>query len=1166
MNLPQIDVRQTGARRRRLAVAALLLVSLTMGGRGDDGTSDPPEAQTSAGAAKLKRTQSRVSDQAPRWLDSLARGTEEARKLERPMFLIAKGDNCRFCLALNDELEKPELERELRRWTLVRIDVDESPGDARLMAVDAIPALRILTPAGRLVSSQEGFVPADTLTAWLKDQFEAASVAPPAVLSTEGPPDSADVRALIDEFKNRDPAIREAAVRRLMRHPEQAARRVASAFATGNLAARLTALELLQEWRAPIDGFDPWRPESLTAARLKALSDWGESADHAGGLLAREGLSEEELRSIGEMIDRMLVAPADESRAIRERLARYGRLLLSHVYERLREVATDADRERLTALRYRLVAPEGLALTWSGGLERLAAADPETRLRAADELLRRVTSAEEPLLLELFSDPAPLVRELSLRALHEVGGSNARSALLRLLDDPEPNVRAAVLKQLAQSPPQTIVPRIAEFTANEADSDLVVHAIRVLREAKGESAAQALMKLLTHESWQVRAEAADALGQFVDRYATKVEPLHADIYSAMVDLLADSDGFVLSRAVTVLQRADLIAAVEPLAQAAESHPELARDVIRALAQGNKQRRAAVVHLRRFTGHNDARLRAAAIGALCGMEDEGIEDRLPIAFRDSESDVRQAAATGFFQMLESHHPHTGAADEFEVPVAGAGPAGLGVFGGFLRALIGGSGAARKMTQPATTTDPAPDAAPVNTDRAEAQVNGEGKDGTADNQEIDAKTRERIDSAASTTDASPDGVETELADIRNGKRFNTKWFALADDLLPMLSQPAAEERLSAALPLAALGRDHAAIPELQRLARDQRHLLPRTAHALPWLLNADRERLFAELWSGASSADDVRAIAGQLATIDSKRAGEQLWSLLEADWIDAAAAEEVKTALLQFYFPAHPYNPQDAPARARKRAVSQVSERAKSGPHWRRIAALAILLPLEQEAAAEIARALVDDTTLADAARADALQILLTAEPEELASKDAMAHLAGAFAGASDVSLTYLVQGAVAIGALREGRFRLLSSYDHSHFFHSTSQPIVPVPPAGLRPEPLLPLVDAANRRTAAQAGYLLALLDRHEGLAVLIDYWRAHAQDDVTWMRLVYRAIARLDEGAHVPVLREIYGRLSDDKNRSSLGEFYWTLRSMTHPEILPLRSQIRKEVGMDQLR
>jgi hypothetical protein len=65
---------------------------------------------------------------------------------------------------------------------------------------------------------------------------------------------------------------------------------------------------------------------------------------------------------------------------------------------------------------------------------------------------------------------------------------------------------------------------------------------------------------------------------------------------------------------------------------------------------------------------------------------------------------------------------------------------------------------------------------------------------------------------------------------------------------------------------------------------------------------------------------------------------------------------------------------------------------------------------------------------------------------------------------------------------------------------------------------------------------------------------------------VYRAIARLDDGSQIDVLQEIYAKLNTDSHRHQVSEFYWTIRSMTDPEILSLRKQIRQEIGVDQLR
>ena len=86
-------------------------------------------------------------------------------------------------------------------------------------------------------------------------------------------------------------------------------------------------------------------------------------------------------------------------------------------------------------------------------------------------------------------------------------------ALIKLLADPEPNVRAAVLKQLEESPDAAMVPAVVKYLKGEKDADLVVHGIRFLQTAPGPETIKCLMSLLKHESWQVRAEAAAGIGK-----------------------------------------------------------------------------------------------------------------------------------------------------------------------------------------------------------------------------------------------------------------------------------------------------------------------------------------------------------------------------------------------------------------------------------------------------------------------------------------------------------------------------------------------------------------------------------------------------------------------------------------------------------------------------
>ena len=423
------------------------------------------------------------------------------------------------------EIEKPSVQAELARWTLVYLDAEKAEEEIAELNVTAVPALRIRTMLGEAVAGQVGFLSAEDLVSWLKKQYEAAAAEADEVLLTDEEPDAAAVVRLVRQFHERNPAIREAAIRRLAPYPQKARLEVVQAFVEGSLARRLAALELLRQWRAPIADLDPWQPQSLTQERIAALNLWAEkyqpsaapqvkNASDRGTASPEIGkLSEQSLVEARRDIDRMLKASDSDAEAIRHRLAGNGAGLLPEVALRLKETTADEQRQRLWALRYRLVAADSLALRWPGGLERLAASDPRTRRQAADELARLASATDQPLLVELFSDNDPLVREFSLRALQNIGGKETTAALLKLLADPEPNVRAAVLKQLEEKPDASIVPKLAEYLKTEKDADLMVHAIRFLKAAGGAPAARALIPMLHHESWQVRAEACEALGK-----------------------------------------------------------------------------------------------------------------------------------------------------------------------------------------------------------------------------------------------------------------------------------------------------------------------------------------------------------------------------------------------------------------------------------------------------------------------------------------------------------------------------------------------------------------------------------------------------------------------------------------------------------------------------
>jgi HEAT repeat protein len=531
----------------------------------------------------------------------------------------------------------------------VRIDADRDPDAVRLLAVGPIPALRILTPAGRVVAARNGFLNVQDLVAWLNDHFQQAIAVPARELADAGAPDAASVDRLVTQLSNPDAVSREAATRRLIRVPALAATKVAGVFASGNLRQRLAVLELLHAWRAPVDDVDPWNLQSITPDTIAALKKWSESADLTASTRPTALTGPQLLLARREITAMLQAQSPSEVQASRERLARIGPALLAEVQKQISESTTDRDRQRLAALRYRLASSDALALNWPDGFDRLASIDQKVRRSSLDELSSRLTPDDEPLLTELFASPDPFVRERSLEFMQAAGSDAARIGLVKLLHDPEPNVRAAVLKQLSDTPDAAYVPEVVKYVGSETDTDLIVHAVRFFREVKTSPAIDALMSLLGNASWRVRAEAAVALGKCLESNRGSE---HSDaVYAAMDKLLDDPDGFVAGQAVIVLKGAPVGAHVTALVKAAEKRPELAPDVIKVLA-GDTQSPKSQEQLHKFASSPNLKVKVAALSAL-GENATG--DEIIAALNDGSRDLRVVGAKRLMELLATGRP-------------------------------------------------------------------------------------------------------------------------------------------------------------------------------------------------------------------------------------------------------------------------------------------------------------------------------------------------------------------------------------------------------------------------------------------------------------------------------------------------------------------------------
>jgi hypothetical protein len=293
---------------------------------------------------------------------------------------------------------------------------------------------------------------------------------------------------------------------------------------------------------------------------------------------------------------------------------------------------------------------------------------------------------------------------------------------------------------------------------------------------------------------------------------------------------------------------------------------------------------------------------------------------------------------------------------------------------------------------------------------------------------------------------------------------------------------------------------------------------------------------------------------------RRMADLFWELLAEDNITQTKARSLESGLMRAHLGMRYLPMSNTPPSKRRELIQDAKAHIDSKSEFQRLAALMLLANASNDDAAEAAPRLIDDQQLSESSRLDAFQILLLAEPKKDAVQTALAALENENAGRKKIALKYLVRPSVLMN-LNNGFF--LNSYTDStaEVVSGSDKLIVPEPPKGVEPGQIRPLINDPDPEIAASAGYLLALMDQPDGMDALLKYWKGQPKKYNQWSRLVYRAVAALDDPKYLPVLKEIYANLEQYEVR----EFYWTIRIMTGPEILKFRKQIRDERGVSEL-
>ncbi len=569
------------------------------------------------------------------WLTDPDEAGRQSRLTGKPVLALYTLRDDAECKRFESTLADPSVAARLPNYVLFRYELQDAQQAVQQLGIDTLPPVAaVVAPNGTALARQEGYQSPGEFLSWLDHAEAQMLLTSPEALAAKS---DAELVALLG---HRDPVLREAVVSLLVQrgHPGP----VVDAFGTGGLAVRLSALEVLGQWGAPVEGADPWRPETVPPV-VAELKVWAETAKIGEGPPSAQDVARDlDLWTTGED------GPA--TMAAYERLARAGRDLLPQV--RARTPATwDLAHERLTALRYRLVLPAETVRADAEVPFRMASPDADVRVQTVAALADKPDAALKDFFFEALKDPDGKVREAALRGLNATGTEFAREQIVALLADPSPEVRASVLQELAHSPKPELLDDLVAYAEREQEEDLVVQAARALRPLRDRDAAfNELIKLIGHKSWRVRAEAIEALGSVDTSSSTEMAEIPARRYPVLVKTLRkalkDPDPFVVGKAVEVLSDlsvADVADCLDDLAETARQHPELAVGVMQIIAANPSLRIRGLPLVREFCTSTNPDLRSAALGVLAQVAPAAGGKQFIAGLADPEASVRQAAA-------------------------------------------------------------------------------------------------------------------------------------------------------------------------------------------------------------------------------------------------------------------------------------------------------------------------------------------------------------------------------------------------------------------------------------------------------------------------------------------------------------------------------------------
>ena len=560
---------------------------------------------------------------APVFHSSFQAASDAAAADQSLVLLIFSAEWCGPCKLLKSKtFSSPEFSRQEGPLHVADVDIDVNQKMASDFSIEAVPTLILLTPDGKIISRQTGFMEIADLLAWLKTgraraaagQWEGTA---PGVQFNEFIQKAAadnlgtnEIQKLVELLGDADPANRDQAGKILLAQRENAMSPLIEAVGNPYLGERIAATELLQRLAPNITPVDPWQSPAEMSNAVVVLKKWRAGTGRLPTASATSATNSFSANSVKAALEQLRGDDPVRRTAAMTTLARMGSDALPALRESVKRAEKNGDQRSLGLLedvRWTILVPDSVEQR-GVGLRRVLARGKSSERQAAAERLGHIGREALGSLTELASDPDPLVVESAIRALSSLGGGDTIPALTMLLKSPDSNLRMTAAQALGHTKSAAAVQPLVAATG-DPDEVVACTALSALEETQSrESYGRAqkelpaeittgLKRCLADPRWRVRASAAEVAGKLSAGKLT----------DDLKKLLADNDGFVVKSALTALGQLHAAPEPEQLITLGKRLPSLQGDMVEMMLESESDETVKAITKLFDSGTTEARV-------------------------------------------------------------------------------------------------------------------------------------------------------------------------------------------------------------------------------------------------------------------------------------------------------------------------------------------------------------------------------------------------------------------------------------------------------------------------------------------------------------------------------------------------------------------------------